>query len=159
LITSGLATINKALQEHSQEHIDRWHRGAAMNRYAVKAYSELLKVTRNVDATQSGITIAGVYLLREYDPRRFPSDAGFDGQLVRQYRLQNGLAVGRTFDAKRNRDTGWFRPLPKQTTQLIATILRDAYAQWVAHIVSVERRAHEARNKAAMDLAKGFAGV
>lgn len=42
---------------------------------------------------------------RKRTPRRIVSDEGMAGQLVRVYRLQQGLSIGVTWDESKHRDT------------------------------------------------------
>lgn len=159
MIRQGLQTINEALIRHSEETLASWRRGRPMNRHVVLAHSEVLKVAQNVDPLDSGVTLAALYLLEEHMPRRIVSDEGMAGQLVRVYRLQHGLAIGVTWDASKSRETRWYRPLPKDTTQLMGAMLRQAYSPWLAHVLAVDKKEREEKQKAARELAAGFAGL
>lgn len=130
-----------------------------MNRHVVLAHSEVLKVAQNVDALDSGVTLAALYLLAERTPRRIVSDEGMAGQLVRVYRLQQGLAIGVTWDDRKNRETRWYRPLPKDTTRLMGATLREAYSPWLVHVLAVDKKEREEKQKASRELAAGFAPV
>lgn len=157
MIRQGLQTINDALLRHGQDTLASWRRGRPMNRHVVLAHSEVLKVAQNVEPVDTGITLAALYLLADHTPRRIVSDEGMAGQLVRVYRLQQGLAVGVTWDGDKR--TSWYRPLPKDTTQLMGAILREAYSPWLAHVMAADRKQREEQQKAARDLALGFAGL
>lgn len=157
MIRQGLQTINDTLVRHSEGTLASWRRGQPMNRHVVAAHSEVLKVAQNVDPVDSGVTVAALYLLAEHMPRRIVSDEGMAGQLVRVYRLQRGLAIGVTWDGDKR--TSWYRPLPKDTTQLMGATLRQAYSPWLAHVLAADKKEHEEEQKAARELAAGFGGM
>lgn len=157
LIRQGLQTINEALVRHSEDTLASWRRGRPMNRHVVLAHSEVMKVAQNVDPVDSGVTLAALYLLAERMPRRIVSDEGMAGQLVRVYRLQQGLAVGVTWDG--DKKTSWYRPLPKDTTQLMGAMLREAYSPWLGHVLAADRKQRDEQQKAARELAVGFASL
>lgn len=159
MICRGLQTINDALVRNSEGTLAMRDRGRAMNRHTVIAATEMLKVAKNVDPLESGITIAALYLLAERTPRRIVSDEGMAGQLTRVYRAQQGIAMGTTWDDKRQRTALWYRPLPKDSTALIATTLREAYVSWLVHVMAADKKEREAQKQAARELAQGFEGV
>jgi hypothetical protein len=97
-----------------------------------------------------------MHIMRHYDPRKFPSDAGFEAQVVRQVRSLHGIAMGRTVTLATGKERGWYKTLPIQTTQAIASLLRDSYAKFVAHIMASEQREQDRKNRIALDLTRGF---
>lgn len=129
------------------------------NRHAVIAHSEVLKVAKNVDPTDSGVALAALYLLAECVPRRIVSDDGMAGQLVRVYRLQQGLAIGVTWNDAKNRETRWYRPLPKDTTRLMRAMLREAYSPWLVHVMAADKKDVKERLRASHQLDIGFASL
>lgn len=157
MIRQGLQTINEALIRKSEDVLASWRRGRPMNRHVVLAHSEVLKVAQDVEPVDSGVTLAALYLLAEHMPRRVVSDEGMAGQLVRVYRLQQGLAIGETWNGDKR--TSWYRPLPKDTTRLMAALLRQAYSPWLVHVLAAERKQREEQQKAARELSAGFAGL
>lgn len=156
LIRSSLDQIAAHLRDHCQRYVDAYHRGTPSNRHMVAACSEILKVTKTAEPEEIALVVAGMYLMHDADYRRFPSDAGFDGQLVRQVRSLHGIAMGRTVTLATGKDRGWYKTLSLQATQLIATYLKEAYAGFVTHITRAERRLQEERSRIAADLARGF---
>ncbi|KAB0266015.1 hypothetical protein [Microvirga brassicacearum] len=148
--------ITTLLRDHCQSYVDAYHRGIPSNRHKVAACSEILKITKTAEPEEVALMVAGMHLMREHDSRRFPSDAGFDGQLVRQVRSLHGIAMGRTVTLATGRDRAWFKTLSIQATQLIAAYLKDAYSTFAAHVITSERRREEKRNRVVADLARGF---
>jgi hypothetical protein len=156
LIRSSLEHIAAHLRDHSQRYLDAFHRGSPSNRHVVAACGEILKVTKTAEPEEIALVVAGLHLMQANDSRRFPSDAGFDGQLVRQVRSLHGIAMGRTVTLATGKDRGWYKTLSAQATQMIAAYLKEAYAGFVGHVMTSERRRHEERSRLAMDLARGF---
>src|SRR5690606_35036488 len=111
-----------------------------MRRHVVTTHSEVLRVAQNVNPLDTGITLAALYLLAERTPRRIVSDEGMAGQLVRVYRLQQGLYIGVTWDDSKHRDTRWYRPLAKDTTQVMGKLLRKAYSPWLTHVLAADQK-------------------
>ncbi|HEX2135780.1 MAG TPA: hypothetical protein VHG30_07715 [Microvirga sp.] len=103
------------------------------------------------------MTLAALFLVREYQPRRFVSDERMVGAIVRQYRLPSGIARRWTYDRKRNKDVGWFKSLPKQVTEFLGKTIIEAYAPWIAHVVQAERRLRDDEQRIARDMARAFA--
>src|SRR5688500_15219226 len=111
LIRSSLTQIAALLRDHCQGYVDAYHRGTPSNRHMVPACSEILKVTKTAEPEEIALVIAGLHLMQRCDSRRFPSDAGFDGQLVRQVRSLHGIARGRTVTLATGKDRNWYRTL------------------------------------------------
>lgn len=156
LITSSLITITKRLNEYVEGELAQFHRGTPKVRDEVIAYDQIAKVTKTVDPVETATTLAALFLLQGHSPRRFASDLGMLGQIVRQFRLPSGIARGVTYDRHTDRDVGWFRPLPKNATAIMARLIVDAYKPWVAHLKAAEGRLRDQEQKVAKDLAKAF---
>jgi hypothetical protein len=157
LIRFSLGQIKEALQAHCQGYVDAFHRGRACNRHMITASSEVLKVCQVADAEEIALVVAGMYLMRHYEPRAFSDDAGFAGQLVRQVRTLHGLAAGTTITLATGKDRNWYKTLPLQATAFIAHMIIESYARFVAHIRASQREEEDKRSRIAMDLARGFA--
>jgi hypothetical protein len=158
LIRSSLNQIATHLRDQCQRYLDAYHRGSPSNRHMVAACGEILKVTKTAEPEEIALVVAGLYLMEANDTRRFPSDAGFDGQMVRQVRSLHGIAMGRTITLATGKDRGWYRTLSIQATRMIAAYLKDAYGRFATHVLVSERRRMEERNRLAADLARGFEG-
>ena len=78
-------------------------------------------------------------------PRRFVSDEAFRFQLVRMWRSQTSLSVGSTYDAKRDRTTGWYRDLPPRVVLYLAEILTTAYVPVVSYMTTLIKKDEEQR--------------
>ncbi|MBA1158682.1 hypothetical protein [Microvirga mediterraneensis] len=154
---SSLNEITRRLAEHAQAELARFHRGHAMNRHLVTACDQIEKVTKSVDSIETATTIAAMFLLRDQQPRRFVSDQGFIGQTVRQFRLPSGIARGTTYDQRKDKTVGWFRPLSRKTTEVIGRIMVEAYKPWLVHIQAAEKRLTEEEQRVSRDLAAAFA--
>jgi hypothetical protein len=157
LIQSSLDRIKAALQAHCDGYVNTFHRGRACNRHMVTATSEVLKVCQAADAEEIALVVAGMYLMRHYQPRAFSDDAGFAGQLVRQVRTLHGLAMGTTITLATGKDRNWYKTLPLQATAFIANTIIESYARFVAHILTSQQQEDEKRKRIALDLARGFA--
>ena len=157
LIVSSLTEINSRIRQYAEAEIARYHRGTAMNRHVVTGCEQLQKVASTVDPVQTAVTLAALFLLSEHRPRCFVSDAGMRGAMVRQYRLPAGIARGRTYDHKRDKYVGWFKSLPRQTTEFIGQTLADAHAPWVAHVMQTDKRLRDEEQRIARDLDRAFA--
>src|SRR5437899_1799646 len=68
--------------------------GIWVNRWRVLARDAVLKVLEDTDAVESGLLVAAVFLLRDWDSRRFCDEQSFRAQLVRRWRAQSALSCG-----------------------------------------------------------------
>jgi len=127
-----------------------------MDRHEVTAADQMKKACRSVDPVTSAITIAALFLMQDEQPRRFAGDAGFTGTLVRQYRLPSGIARGRTYDRKRDKDVGWFKSLPLRVTAYMGRDLIAAYTPWLVHVRKADQRLREKEDQINRDLARAF---
>lgn len=156
LIETSLIEITRRLNEAAEAELAQFHRGVPKVRDEVIAYDQIAKVTKSVDPVETATTIAALFLLQDHSPRRFPSDAGMLGQLVRQFRLPAGIARGVSYDRHTNKDVGWFRPLPKKATTIMGHLVVAAYTPWIVHIKKAEERLRNHEHKIARDLARAF---
>jgi hypothetical protein len=157
LIVSTLTEINDRIRRYAEAEIAQFHRGTASNRHLITACDQLQKVSTNVDPVRIAVTLAALFLLRDYQPRRFVSDEGMVGAIVRQYRLPSGIARGMTYDRKRNKDIGWFKSLPKEVTRYMGKVIVEMYGPWIAHLVQAEKRLLDDEQRIARDMALAFA--
>lgn len=156
LIESSLEEINKRLLGYAESEIARFHRGIAMNRHLITACDQIEKVCREVQPLTTAVTITAMFLLQAENPRRFPQDAGFKGQLVRQFRLPAGVARGWSYNDKTGKMSGWFKPLTKEATATIGNLVVTAYTSWIVHIRQAEQRLREEETKIERSLALAF---
>jgi len=158
LIRSSLAQIAGFLRDHSQRVMDGYRRGTPMPRWSLQAHSEVLKITEASDPLEPALVVAGMHLLRRDFPRRFASDSGFHGQMVRQVRSLHGIAMGRTVTLATGKDRGWFRPLPVRTTAEIARLLNEAYSRFAVHVLASVENTEGKLRKVTEDLDRAFTG-
>jgi hypothetical protein len=159
LVRSSLTQIAGLLKDHSRRVVEGYMRGTPTARWSLKAHSEVLKITEASDPMEPALVVAGMHLLRRDNPRRFASDSGFNGQIVRQVRSLHGIAMGRTTTLATGIDRGWFRPLPVRTTAEIARIVHEAYSRFAVHVLSSVENAEAKMRKVSADLDRAFSGV
>ncbi len=114
------------------------------NLWMTCAIDELQRVIGDIDAVQSGLVIAAMFVLQqEKGPPRFVSDDGFRFQLVRMWRSQTTLAFGSTYDAKRDKAIGWYKDLPARVTRHLSEILVTAYGPVAGYMTTAVRKDRE----------------
>lgn len=156
LIESSLAEIRRRLLAYAESELSRFHRGIPCNRHLITACDQIAKVCKEVPPLTTAITLAAIFLLQDLSPRRFPSDAGFTGQVVRQFRLPAGVARGWSFNEKTQKNTGWFKPLTKEATAIIGRTVVAAFTPWLVHIRQADQRLREEETKIERSLALAF---
>src|SRR3989442_3592253 len=114
--------------------------GPFVYRWRVKAKDAVLKVLEDTDAVESGLLVAAMFLLRDWDSRRFCDEQSFRAQLVRRWRAQSALSCGSYYDAKLNRVLGWYKPLPPRVVQEIALLLVTAYSRFASLVITADHR-------------------
>lgn len=159
LVRSSVKRIACLLQSHSQRIVESYRLGTPMPRWRVQAHSEVLKIIEASDPLEPALVVAGMHLLRRDNPRRFATDGGFNGQIVRQVRSLHGIALGRTTTLATGIDRGWFRPLPVRATAEIARLLHEAYSRFAVHVLNSVEHAEGTMRKASADLDLAFGGA
>jgi hypothetical protein len=136
-IEMGLMRIRESLLSQAQERLDRFYRnGEPMVADNVKVSTELKKVLEKTDALTCGCTIAGLYLLREQNPRLFKSDTGFFFQLARSFRALSDMNKGSYYNQKTGKTQRVYRDIPPRVMEGIADALKTVYSSFIGHIVN-----------------------
>ena len=126
-------------------------------RWAQQASHELVRVLVDVDPVESAFTLGALYLMRQREPYRFPSDASFVFALVRAWRKQTDLSYTSYWDNDAGRVKKKPRELSPRTVVTIAELLIEAYGRFLGLVMLSERREEEARRDIQKNLAVGFA--
>lgn len=156
VIVASLKEIARVLKDHAEAELNQYRRGVARDRNLITACDQIVKVSKSVDPVETATTIGALFLLQDYDRRRFVSDEGMLGQVVRQFRLPAGIARGVTYNRQTGKDVGWFRPLTKKATAYMARMIIDAYTPWIVRLRMVEGKLRDDEGRIARQLAQAF---
>jgi hypothetical protein len=122
-----------------------------------RTVSEMLRVLEAVDAVQSGLTVAALFLMRDQEPYRFVSDQSFRFQLVRLWRSNTRLSFGSYYNERTDKTVSVYKQLPPRVTETIAALLIDAYSRFAAYVIAAAAKALAKRLALPQTLAEGFA--
>jgi len=116
------------------------------NLWMQRALEEVERVSGDVESVASGYLVVAMFFMQTDErPRRFVSDEAFRFQLVRMWRSQTSLSVGSTYDAKRDRMTGWYKTTPVRVVQYLADVLTTAYVPVVGYMTTLIKKDEEQR--------------
>lgn len=129
------------------------------NKHARRAARELVKLGIHVPAQEIVDTVLAMYLMQEYEPRRFRSDEAFDCQLVRRIRGLTTLSRG----AWTNPNTGKVHTatleLEPRTAEAMAMYVKQALGGAGVRLAALERNDEERKRKEAMEYHEQLRGL
>lgn len=123
-------------------------RNRAAVAYVREAKEQLVKLHGNVKPRDAIETVLAMYLLLEWQPRRFKSDDAFRSQLVRRVRSLSDMNVGSYYQHTSRKTKRVYRDLSPRTTRALAGYLTDTFGRAGLYIASLERNRIEAQGKA-----------
>ena len=116
-----------ALADHSKAHVVRVDAGEPFNKWQDRAYREVVKLANNVETKELISMVLAMYLLREENPHRFPSDGAFTVQLVRRCRAMTDVNVGSGWSSTMNKTFRVYRDMPPRANQLLGATLNAVF--------------------------------
>lgn len=155
-VTAYLVQLHRRMTDYAAGILSDYARGRPMNRYSVHAAKELREVLDNTDPVECALTVAGMLLMLEHDPRRFRTDRGFTFQLVRRFRGQTDTAIVRYSDHRTGASKTVYRDLPVKVVETLGANLREGYARFVMHVVQADRKEMERKRHAETTLDAAF---
>jgi hypothetical protein len=138
-----------ALVRKAQEHVQHVHAGVPYVRYHRVAWSHLARL-ESVEPRKVVEVILAVYLMQDWQPRRFSDDKAFGFQLVRRVRSLDLVAVGQYYDHKLGRTKKVYRDVPPRTVAFLAEILQQTFGVaglMVAKLEAEERQQQQAEQR------------
>lgn len=124
----------------AEDRAGAYDRGKADNTYAVAAAREILKLAPQVSGQDVWQTVAALFLMREFEPRRFKSDDGFVFEVVRIVRNLGHVACGTTYVPTKGRTRPVYRDPSPETVRILGSILVEAFGALGLHLAKHERK-------------------
>lgn len=121
--------------------------GQPMNRWQVEAAGELVKVAGEASPDDAWRTAVGMFLLREADPRMFPTDRAFNTQLGRRVRHLGTTSRAMHWDSGEGRFKGVYRDPSPRAAAVVGDMLAETFG--VAGVYFARQATAEADAKAA----------
>jgi hypothetical protein len=128
-------------------------------RYVRAAAKELVRLADNVSGREVAITTIAMYLLQEYEPRLFKSDAGFRAQLVRRVRSLSPASFSQWDGAADGRKRRAMKGLEPKTTEYLGSLLVELFGTAGVRIAKLERHDDEEKRKATLALSAALKEV
>lgn len=125
--------------------------------YDREAKEQLVKLKDAVKPREAVEVILAMYMLQEFDPRRFKSDDAFRFQLVRRVRALSDVNVGSYYQHETRKVKRVYRDLSPRATRALASYLVETFGRAGVYIASHERNRVEAQGKAKAELDKALA--
>jgi hypothetical protein len=129
-----------AVVEHAKGIVAGFQAGRAGTRYVRKAAEEVLKVAAVATPRDVVETVLAVFMMQEFDPRRFRSDPGFRFQLVRRVRALADVNAGQRYDHRSGKVRRVYRELAPRAVATIGQWLADMIGAAGVHVARLEVR-------------------
>jgi hypothetical protein len=113
--------------EEATQTVGRYRAGEVSVRHQVQAANQVLVLAGGGDPMQIVATTMAMFLMQEFEPRAFVSDAGFDFQLVRRVRSLAPMNSGSYWSQRAQRATKVYRDIAPRTVEALAWNLRHAF--------------------------------
>lgn len=142
-----------AVLEHARRVLAAFQRGQAGYRCERIAAQEVVKLAENVAPSMVTQTTFAMFILQDYQPRRFRSDQAFRFQLVRRVRGLTELNAGSWYNHRTGKTHKAYRELPPRAVVVFGRWVADALGGVGLHLARLERQQEEARQQQANSLA------
>lgn len=120
---------------------------------------KLAKLSGEVKPRSAVEATLAMYLLPEFDPRRFWSDEAFKYQFVRRVRSPSDANVGVTYDHRARKTKRVYWDLRPRSTAALANMLIAAFGRASLYIARHERDRLEKQSAAQRELDKALTGL
>lgn len=111
------------------------------------AMKELVRLKRSVSGRSVAVTTIAMYLLQQYEPRRFRSEEAFRAQLVRRVRSLSDASFSQWEGASDGRSRRAMKELEPRAVAYTANLLVELFGPAGVKITQLERRDEDERNK------------
>lgn len=128
---------------------ERREAGIAFER---RAADEVVKLGTEVEARKVVETALALFILREDQPRRFRSDAGFRAQLVRRVRALTDVNAGTYWDDKAGKVRRVYRDMPPRAVVVMGQWLAEAFGGAGMHLAKLEERDRQEKARETQEL-------
>jgi len=139
----SIEQVLRDLHAHTRETLRANLGGTVWQRRGLAAALRVLN-DPEVPALDVGATIAGVFLMRQREPKRFPSDRAFTFQLCRHFRKLSDVSYGRYWDTRSGSSQRMYKELRPQAVEVLGEVLVMAYARFAAQVLMSARHGKSA---------------
>lgn len=142
---------------YARDEVEQYRKGKPFQRHVRKSCEELVKLADSVtvrDLLEVGLAM---FLMREWDGRKFASDRGFIFQLARRVRALTDLNVGTHYNHATGKVHRTYRDLPPKVTTLLAQALVGYFSRAAGHVISIAKKDWEEQQRKSCELDEAFA--
>jgi hypothetical protein len=132
---------------------------STIHRHVRAAAKELIQLADSLSGREVAITTIAMYLLQEYDPQLFKSEAAFRAQLARRVRSLSPSSYSEWGGASDGRKRRAMKVLDPRATEHLGGILVELFGQAGVRVAQLERKEEEERKKASLALGAALAEV
>jgi hypothetical protein len=136
----------EALVKVSRDGLAEYAKGTPHVRWDRVAATEIVKLAGDVPARAVIETVIALYLMADYNPRRFRSDRAFLVQLARRVRALTQRNVGMYWDQKDGRSKRVYRDQVPKAAVVLGKWLAEAFGVVGLKVAELERQEADARS-------------
>lgn len=156
-IVAVMASNWEKVIAYARDEVEQYRKGRPTQRHLRRACEELVKLADSVtvrDLLEVGLAM---FLMREWDGRKFASDQGFTFQLTRRVRALTDLNVGTYYNQVTGKVHRTYRDLPPKVTRLLADVLTGYLSRAAAHVISIAKKDWEEEQRKTSGVDEAFA--
>ena len=142
---------------YARGELEQYRKGRPSQRQLRRTCEELVKLADGAtvrDLLEVGLAM---FLMREWDGRKFTSDRGFTFQLTRRVRALTDLNVGTHYNHVTGKVHRTYRDLPPKVTSLLADVLIGYLSRAAAHVISIAKKDWEEEQRKSYEVDEAFA--
>lgn len=129
----------KDLTAHHAERVQAAYAGQTYVRHELMASEQIHKLALEVSSVEVIRTVLAMYVLQEFEPRRFICDQGFDFQMVRRVRGLTTSNVGTYWDHETRKVKKVYVDTPPRTVVIVADELKRVFGATGIAVARLER--------------------
>jgi len=135
------------LVDHANSVIAAYEKGRASPRHEVKAAHEVVKIAGAAQAREVVETALAMFIMQEFEPRRFRSDDAFRVQLVRRVRALANMNAGEFYDHRADKTRRVYREVSPRAVAVMGHWLSEAFGVAGLRLARLERADEERERK------------
>lgn len=144
----------EAVQQHAKEILRLFESGRPGPAYERRAAYEVAKLAGATAARDVVVTALAMFMMQQFEPRRFRSDAAFRFELVHRVRSLGNMSAGQSYDHTSGKVRKVYRELAPRAMTAMGGWIAEAFGTAGLHLSRLEEAEVERRESQRAELHK-----
>jgi len=158
-IETVLTALHQTMLDYVGEIVSDAESGQWVFRWTARSAREMRRVLLSVKPVDVGVRMASMFLLREYQPYLFVSQAGFLHQLAKTFLRLVDSSWGSYWHVKAGRVKKVYKLLPTRCMAEIGATLNEAFAPFASRVCDLDQRKRKQGQAIRKALDEAFASI